>query len=180
MLPKSVARFAMTLALLGAPLSAAQAQLPFPAAGVVPDVAEATDRPDPSRTYRFAFDVVSMAPSADGVSPALMGIARLINTYRSHGVPAANIEATAVFHGRTIVLVTKDETYRNRTGAKANPNLALIRQLADAGVKLVVCGVSAREQNYTAADLVPPAHMNLSATVTFVELLSRGYVKVER
>ena len=173
------ARSVLTLGLLAAGLSAAHAQLPVPSAGVVPDVAEATDKPDPARTYRLAFDVVSMG-GADAVSPALSSIARLINTYRSHGVPAGQIEATAVFHGPTIVLVARDETYRGRTGAKANPNLALIQQLAAAGVKMVVCGVSARGQNYTAADLVPQAHMNLSATVTFIELLSRGYVKVER
>jgi intracellular sulfur oxidation DsrE/DsrF family protein len=121
-----------------------------------------------------------MAATADGVSPALTGIARLINTYRALGVPADHFEATAVFHGPTIVLVTKDETYRGRTGVKANPNAAIIRQLAAAGVKLVVCGVSAREQFYQPSDLISPAHFNLSATVTFMELQSRGYVKVER
>lgn len=177
----SICCFALTLALLGTIVAPASAQqLPVPSAGVIPDVPGATDKPDPSRTYKFAFDVVSMANTADEVNLALVGIARLINTYRNYGVPADRIEATAVFHGRTIVLVTKDETYRNRTGGKSNPNLALLQQLAAAGVKMVVCGVSAREQNYTAADLMPQAHMNLSATVTLFELQSRGFVKVER
>lgn len=177
---KTIRYLALTFAVWGASPAFAQAQLPIPSAGIIPDVAGATDKPDPKRTYRFAFDAVSMANSADDVSPALVGIARLINTYRNYGVPAANIEATAVFHGRTIVLVTKDEIYRARTGAKSNPNIAILQQLAAAGVKMVVCGVSAREQNYVAADLVPQAHMNLSATVTFFELQSRGFVKVER
>ena len=44
----------------------------------------------------------------------------------------------------------------------------------------MVCGVSAREQNDTAADLLPPAHLNLSATITFFDLQSRDFVKVER
>ncbi len=176
---KSLSCFVMALALWGAAVPAAHAQLPVPSAGVIPDVPEATDKPDPSRTYKFAFDVVSMG-NPDGVSSALTSVARVLNTYRNYGVPAANIEATAVFHGATIVLVTKDETYRNRTGAKANPNMALLQQLAAAGVKMVVCGVSARDQKYTSADLVPQAHMNLSATVTLFELQSRGFVKIER
>ena len=171
---------AVTLVLCAASPSFAQAQLPVPSAGIIPDVAGATDKPDPKRSYKFAFDVISMANSADDVSPALTSIARVINTYRNYGVPAANIEATAVFHGRTIALVVNNEVYRARTGAKANPNLAILQQLAAAGVKMVVCGVSAREQNYSAADLVPQAHMNLSATVTLFELQSRGYVKVDR
>ena len=178
---RSAGRLAMTVAVLGMFAAAANAQqLPVPSAGVVPDVPGATDKPDPSRSYRLAFDVKSMASTADAVNPALVGIARLINTYRAQGVPADHIEATAVFHGPTIVLVTRDETYRNRTGAKANPNVSLLQELAAAGVKMVICGVSARGQNYTASDLLPVAHLNLSATTTFIDLQSRGYVKVDR
>jgi len=47
-------------------------------------------------------------------------------------------------------------------------------------VKLVVCGVSAREQRYEASDLLPLAALNLSATLTFIDLQLRRYVKVER
>lgn len=177
---KTIRYATMALSVMVAGMSAAEAQMVVPSAGVVPDVAGATDKPDPSRMYKFAFDVQSMANSADDISPALTGIGRILNTYRGYGVPADHIEATAVFHGKTIVLVTKDEIYRNRTGAKANPNVAILRQLAAAGVKLVVCGVSAREQNYGTADLLPSVIMNLSATITFIELQSRGYVKVER
>lgn len=178
---RSVLCAAAVVGLLAASASGVMAQqLPVPSAGIVPDVAGATDKPDPSRTYRFVFDMQTMAASADAVSPAVIGAARLINTYRNYGVPADHIEATAVFHGKTIVVVTRDETYRNRTGGKANPNTAILQQLAAAGVKMVVCGVSAREQNYTASDLLPLAHLNLSATITFFELQSRGFVKIER
>lgn len=171
---------AMALLLLIGGASAAQAQMVVPSAGVVPDVPGAPDKPDPARMYKFVFDVQSLADNADGVSPALTGIGRLLNTYRGYGVPADHLQVTAVFHGKTIVLVTKDETYRGRTGAKANPNKDILRQLQAAGVKTVVCAVSAREQNYTAADLLPSVQMDLSATITFMELQSQGYVKVER
>jgi intracellular sulfur oxidation DsrE/DsrF family protein len=179
-LPKTAYR--VSLVLIAAALSAsfAGAQLPVPSAGVIQDVDGATDKPDPSRVYKLAFDVQSMADSPDKVSPALMGIGKLLNTYRKGGVPADHIQATAVFHGPTIVVVTKDGTYRGRTGAKVNPNTALLDQLASAGVKFVVCGVSARAQNYEASDLLPLATLNLSATVTFIDLQLRGYVKVER
>jgi len=171
---------AIALAFVIGGLSAAQAQMVVPSAGVIPDVAGAPDKPDPTRTYKFVFDVQSLASTADGISPALTGIGRLLNTYRGYGVPADHTLVTAVFHGPTIVLVTKDGTYNGRTGAKENPNKEILRQLQAGGVKLVVCAVSAREQNYTAADLLPEVKLDLSATVTFMELQSRGYVKVER
>ncbi len=154
--------------------------LPVPSAGIVTDVPGATDKPDASRAYKFVFDVKSMASSASDISPALTGIGRLLNTYRNYGVAANKIEATAVFHGDTIALVTKDDTYRGRTGASENPNKAILNQLLAAGVKLVVCGGSARAQNYTTSDLLPSVTMNLSATITLMELESRGYVKVDR
>jgi intracellular sulfur oxidation DsrE/DsrF family protein len=155
-------------------------QLPVPSAGVVPDVAGATDKPDPSRTYKLAFDVQSVSDSADAVNPALLGIGKILNTYRKYGVPADHIQATAVFHGPTILVVTNDETYHQRSGAKANPNVAVLKELSAAGVKFVVCGVSARAQNYKASDLLPLATLNLSATFTFIDLQLKGYVKVER
>ena len=163
----------------GFAVSSAGAQTPIPSVGVIQDVPGATDRPDPSLTYKLAFDITAMPSSADTISPALTGIARMVNTLRAHGVPADRIQATAVFHGLPIVLVTKDETYRNRTGGKGNPNLELIRQLAAAGVKFAVCGGSARAQNYQASDLLPGVTLNLAAPLTFIDLQTRGYVKVD-
>lgn len=180
LLHRTISKFVLALLACGLSVSFAGAQLPVPSAGVVQDVAGATDKPDPSRVYKLAFDVRSMAASPDAVSPALTGMGKLLNTYRKYGVPADHIQASAVFHGPSILLVTKDDTYRARTGVSANPNVALLRKLASAGVKLVVCGVSARDQNYKASDLLPLAKLNLSATLTFIDLQLRGYVKVER
>lgn len=182
MLSRTITNLALVLvlAVCGLSVSFAKAQLPVPSVGVIPDVPGATDKPDPSRVYKIVFDVRSTADSPDSISPALIGIGKLLNTYRKYGVPADHIQATAVFHGPTILQATKDETYHARTGAKANPNVALVHELAAAGVKLVICGVSARDQNYTASDLLPEATLNLSATVTFIDLQLQGYVKVER
>jgi intracellular sulfur oxidation DsrE/DsrF family protein len=179
---KGLFRIAAAMVLVnGLYLAAGSAQtMPVPSAGFVPDVPGATDKPDPTRAYKFAFDVQSMANSAGDVSPALTGIGRLLNTYRKFGVPANQLQATAVFHGRTIALVIKDDTYKARTGAPTNPNKTILKELLAAGVKLVVCGVSAREQNYVSSDFLPSVTTNLSATITFMELESRGYVKVER
>ena len=178
-LHKAPAALAMALVATSFAVSPAGAQMAVPSVGVIQDVPGATDRPDPSLTYKLAFDITSMPSSADAISPALTGIARMVNTLRAHGVPANRIQATAVFHGLPIALVTKDETYRNRTGGKGNPNIDLIRQLAAAGVKFAVCGGSARAQNYQASDLLPGVTLNLSAPMTFIDLQTRGYVKVD-
>jgi intracellular sulfur oxidation DsrE/DsrF family protein len=159
----------------------AEHTLPVPSVGVVQDVAGASDRPDATRVYKLAVDMQSMPASPDAVSPGLEGIARLLNTYRAHGVPAENVHITAVFHGPTIALVTHDAVYQQRVGGDAgNPNLALLAQLEAAGVKFVVCGGSARQQNYSEADLLPVARMNMSATLTFIDLQLQGYARLNR
>jgi intracellular sulfur oxidation DsrE/DsrF family protein len=149
-----------------------------PDAGVARDIADAQERPDPQATYKIVFDVQTMADSSDAVSPGLQGIGALINTYTHYGVPLSHLQMTAVFHGRTIALVTRDETYHQRTGSATNPNAALLRELVAAGVHLVVCGQSALGQHYTPADYLPTVQTNVSATVTFLNLQTRGYVKI--
>jgi intracellular sulfur oxidation DsrE/DsrF family protein len=163
------------------PSAQARPDLPaaVPSGGAMQDIPEAHEKPDPAARYKIVFDVRTLADDAGDVSPALRAIAALLNTYRRHGVPADHLRLTAVFHGPTIVLLARDAVYARRTGAQNNPNLALLRELASAGVELAVCGQSARARHYTDADLVPFAQLNLSATVTFINLQTRGYVKVD-
>lgn len=178
--PRGAAPLALGLILMfgGGVRAEADAQAAIPSAGAMHDIPRAQEKPDPALRYKIVFDVQTLADSSDAVSPALKSIGALLNTYRNYGVPADHIQATAVFHGQTIVLVTRDEVYHDRTGAEKNPNQKLLGELAAFGVQLVVCGQSAQAQHYAAADLIPAAHLNLSATVTFINLQTKGYVKV--
>ena len=150
-----------------------------PSVGVMHDIADAREKPDPSLHYKLVFNVKEMAENLDEVSPGLEAIGGIINTFRKYGVAENHLQVVAVFHGPTIVLLARDATYSHRTGAAKNPNLALLGQLASAGVQLTVCGQSARSQHYTIDDLVASAQMNLSATVTFINLQTRGFVKID-
>lgn len=159
--------------------AAAQGQTrAVPSVGVMKDIPNAGEKPDPNLTYKIVFDVVTLAESTDEISPALQAMGGLINTYRAYGVPASHLLMTAVFHGPTILLVARDEIYRQRTGAATNPNAALLRELGTAGVQVVVCGQSAMSQHYKPADYLPAVQTNLSATITFLNLQTKGYVKL--
>lgn len=169
------------VALLAAttPLAAAQtAPLAVPGASVAKDMPEAQELPDPKATYKIVFDVQTMADKPGEISPALQSIGWLINTYTHAGVPLSHLQMTAVFHGKTIALVTRDPVYQQRMNAATNPNAPLLKELIAAGVHMVTCGQSALAQHYTPADYLPGVQTNLSATVTFLNLQSRGYVKI--
>ncbi len=175
---KTLVALLVALAMQHAP--AVAQTLPVPQAGTMREIPGAHELPDPTLDYKIVFDIRSVADSADHVSPALEDVARLINTFRKYGVPSEHMHLFAVFHGQTIVLVTNDATYQGRTGGKKNPNTEILKQLDSAGVKMVVCGQSALAQNYEASSLLPFVQMNLSATVTFINLQTRGYVRVEK
>ncbi len=166
-------------ALQGLPGALAQTALSIPGIGTMRDIPGAKERPDPALDYKVVFDMRTIDGSARQVNDAITSIAGLVNTFSRYGVPAGHMHFVAVFHGPTILLVANDATYRTRTGVPSNPNVSLLQELVHAGVQLVVCGQSALAQHYDAASLLPFAQMNLSATVTFINLQTRGYVRVE-
>lgn len=152
--------------------------LPIPQMPAMRDIPGAHELPDPKLDYKIAFDVQTLAESPDKISPALAIMAVIINTYEKNGVSPDHLHLQAVFHGKTIVLVTDDATYKARTGVDHNPNAELLRQLDKAGLKMAVCGQSAMEQHYDFKSILPIAQINYSATVTFINLETRGYIRI--
>ena len=165
--------------LLAAAVAAPALAQAAPITGVpaMKDFPGANELPDPKLDYKIAFDMNDMPASSDKVLPGLMMIGAIINTYESHGVPADHLHLVAVFHGPTIVAVTDDATYKARTGVEHNPNVDLLNQLRKAGLKTVVCGQSTMAQHYDFKS-IQYAQINLSATVTFINLMTRGYIKL--
>lgn len=166
-------------ALIGCFGHSAQAREVVPSVSRMIDIPDAREKPDPSLDYKIVFDIRTPADAPGDVSPALQSAAALINTYRHYGVAPAHLHLAAVFHGATIVLLTDDATYKARTGSPVNPNTALLGELRRAGVNLMVCGQSALAQGYDLTAIAKVAQINLSATVTFINLQTRGYVKVD-
>jgi len=172
-------KFIAIAALIGCLGQSAHAQEAVPSVGRMGDIPDAREKPDPTLDYKIVFDIRTSADAPGDISPALRSVAALINTYRHYGVQPAHLHLAAVFHGATIVLLTDDATYKARTGSPVNPNTALLGELRRAGVNLMVCGQSALAQGYDLAAIAKAAQINLSATVTFINLQTRGYLKVE-
>jgi len=168
-----------TAAVLGCRSMPAAAQtLPVPSASVMADIPNAQEKPDPSLDYKIVFDMQTVGATAGDVSPGLKMIGTLINTYEKYGVAPDHLHLQAVFHGETILLVLDDATYKDRTGFTHNPNAELLEQLSKAGLKMVVCGQSAVQRHYDFKSILPLAQINLSASVTFMNLAARGYARM--
>jgi intracellular sulfur oxidation DsrE/DsrF family protein len=180
-LRNNLAAKAIAAALFCLPVSQTPAfaqALPVPDAGTMKDFPEAHELPDPKLDYKIVFNIETMAPSPDQVSPALKMIGTLINTYEKHGVSPSHMHLVAVFHGPGIALVTDDATYKGRTGVDHNPNVEILQQLKSAGLQPVICGQSAMAQHYDFKSILPLAQINYSASVTFINLMTRGYIRM--
>ncbi|MEL7148340.1 MAG: DsrE family protein, partial [Bacteroidota bacterium] len=108
--------------------------------GAIYDIAEASVKPDPSLKYKIVVDAKT-GGDADQLAFALNNVARMLNLHVIGGVQPENLEVVVAIHGGATKAIMKNEAYQKRYETD-NPNIELIKELAEAGVKLVVCGQS--------------------------------------
>ena len=125
---------------------------------------------------KIAFDVSAATPdSARGsFNSGLLEAMRIPNLHAAAGVPKDKMDVVVVFHGPGAMSFLNDEIYNQRFKMK-NPNLALIKQLQDNGVKFVVCGQTAAFRNFTEASYAPGTLKAYSARTAISDLTQRGY-----
>lgn len=127
----------------------------------------------PDMTYRVAFEIVEAPPTVDRPNPQLVTVARFLNMHGRAGVPLERLDV-AVVHGPAGRALLDDEAYRGLEGV-ANPHVRLIRELADAGVRIILCGQTAAARRLRRDRLLPSVEMALSAMTAFVVLQEQGY-----
>jgi intracellular sulfur oxidation DsrE/DsrF family protein len=147
-------------------------------AGGVFEVPDALEKPDPSLDYKIVIELVSASDNAKEVNQALNNVARLINLHVSGGVPKEKLLVVVAIHGEATYTITDSKTYEKKYDSP-NPNLALYKELADAGVKLVVCGQSLLARQVDRATITPEIKIATSmlTTVTTHQLLGYAYLK---
>ncbi|MDZ7781007.1 MAG: DsrE family protein [Gemmatimonadota bacterium] len=123
--------------------------------------------------YRVAFDVAD-GSGPEQVSVSLNTVARFLNMHARAGVPAEGIDAAIVIHGTAVMDVLNASAYHRREGTR-NPNAPLIRELLDAGTRIIVCGQSAASRGVDSTEFIEGVDVALSAMTAFVILQSEGY-----
>jgi intracellular sulfur oxidation DsrE/DsrF family protein len=121
----------------------AQAEFQYPVIkdhGGIYSIEKATVVPDPEQRYDIIVDLFSGKDPAQ-LNKALNNVARMINLHAIAGVHRDSINVVLAIHGNATKVVLKDDGFVSRFNIK-NPNLPLINELKEAGVKLTVCGQS--------------------------------------
>lgn len=183
LIPSMISRLLLFTALAFAAIAShpllAQEAAPIPEAGQMVDIPGAHETPNPALEYKVVFMLNTAATKVDDVNPGLMTIASLVNTFAHYKVGVAHRHFVAIFHGPTVDLVENDETYRKSHDGHANPNIKLMQELTAEGVQLVVCGQSALQHHVDLKTIQPEVQVNLSATVTLMNLHTQGYMRVD-
>ena len=160
--------------------SAAQATSgtkPVASASVAKDFPGATERPNASTDYKVVFSV-SAKVKDDEVHPTLKMIGMYLNTLAQSGVPAKNRHIAAMFHQGGGDAVFSNEVYKARHNGIDNPNIAMLKELHEAGVELRVCGQGLIGKKVEPSQLLPGVQADLWALVTMISLQARGYARV--
>ncbi len=124
---------------------------------------------------KAVFSVASL--SFEGDLPAALFHLGLITS------DVADSEATSdvvvVFHTNAGHVTLDDEAYNADRGIKTgNPYKHLVKDLMSRGVKVELCGATAKVHHYGNQDLIPGILVNTDAMARTIELVQQGFVKI--
>lgn len=160
----------------------ASAQPSGPAKGpVIADYGPVYTVPNPGlatpmlQELKIRFDVSRSSADVKTLSPALETAARFLNMHAKAGVSPERLKVAVVVHGDAAKDMLTNDAYRKRHGVD-NPNLPLLVELKQAGVRLYLCGQSAGSRGIAASEVAAPAQMALSAMTAHLVLNGEGYV----
>lgn len=150
--------------------------------GAVFDVKSPTFTTPIDHEYKVVFEISEgvTAPAAGatarpaGPNTQLNTVARFFNLHVRNGVDRKNVHLAAVVHGTAGKDLLDNATYRELYGTD-NPSAALIAELVDAGVQIVLCGQTAAGRNIPTDKLLPGVKLALSAMTALHVFQSEGY-----
>lgn len=91
----------------------------------------------------------------------------------------AESDVIAVFHTNAGHVTLNDAAYNTaRHIATGNPYKQLLADLAARGVRIELCGATARVNGWGNSDLLPDVKINRDAMARTIELVQQGYIKI--
>ena len=143
--------------------------------GGIYEIPDATERPDPTLTYKLLVDLSTAAEDNKQISRWVDNVARLMNLHGLAGVPKGALKVKVVVHGGAIFTLLNNAQYQERFQTD-NPNLKVYEALLEAGADIMVCGQSLIARKMVTKDLWPGVRVAHSALTTITTYVPQGYV----
>ena len=109
--------------------------------GAIYEVPDAVEKPDPNLEYKIVIDLASGSDKPGDINLGLVNIARMINLHSVGGVLKEKMEIVVAVHNEASYSIMDNDSYLEKYKTN-NPNLALYKELMEAGVKVFICGQS--------------------------------------
>ncbi len=145
---------------------------------VVPIVDE---KLDPTLDYKIVYDFTAFSKlgekdkmDSSKVNWGLEEAARHFNLHVAAGVPKEKVKMTLVIHAAGSRSFFTNEEYQKRY-KRDNPNLGLINELTNAGVRIVQCGQSAVWMGFNKEMFIPQVKIAMSAKTAISAHQMQGY-----
>lgn len=145
--------------------------------GVLP-VKDVTEKPDPNQQYKLLMEVVfgmKDSATAKNINTGLSEVGRLINLHIASGIPKKNLDVVVVVHGPALKALYRNDVYKKKFGID-NPNLILVRELMDNGIRFIACGQAMNFLEITKDQLVDNIKISLTAQTVLSNYQLKGYV----
>lgn len=130
---------------------------------------------DSTQLFKVVFDIGRTFDDSSKPNPLFEVAAKFLNMHQMAGVPLKNIEVALVIHGSASQDILNDRIYAERLSEATNPNTALLTELANNGVQIILCGQTAAFRKITSAEAHPDTQIALSAMTALVQLQNQGY-----
>lgn len=142
--------------------------------GEVWDIPDPSYETDTSGMFRAVFDVMNSPEDPSQLNPWMETAARFLNMHARAGVPTDQLKVALVVHNKASKDLLDSTHYRERFGV-SNPNAELLRELMDAGVRVLFCGQSSMARQVPIEETVEGVQLSLSATTALIQLQESGY-----
>jgi intracellular sulfur oxidation DsrE/DsrF family protein len=146
--------------------------------GGIFEIADATEKPDPTLEYKIIVDLASASEDNKAISRWVDNVARLMNLHGLAGVPKDKIKVKVIIHGGGIFTLLNNENYKIRYEVD-NPNIKVYEALKASGADIMVCGQSLIARNLKTSDLWPGVRIAHSALTTITTYVPQGYIQLK-
>ena len=124
---------------------------------------------------KVVFSVASL--SFEGDLPASLFHLQLILDDISNW--RAKSQVVVVFHTNAGHVALHDQAYNpDRNIATGNPYKKLVTDLMERGVRVELCGATAKVHGWGNADIIPGIKINTDAMARTIQLVQEGFVKI--
>jgi accessory colonization factor AcfC len=110
------------------------------------------------------------------VGKGLARIRKLVEDYKSLGIPPSQVNVAVILHGGAAYWALKDEPYSAFVAKEVgNPNSTLIHDLVTSGISVEVCAQAMKHHGWARTDILPGVKIVAGVCPRVVELERQGY-----